>query len=84
VLGSLWAVLAVTSLSMSAGYIPVVRKVLRSIDDDDARVLADEIRALCATAGAAEIYAHVREFLVRRIPDIEEFQSFFSPSVSER
>jgi hypothetical protein len=69
---------------MSAGYIPVIRKVLRSIESDEAKVLADKVRELCNTAGAEEIYSYVRDFLVKRIPDLEELQSFFSPSATER
>lgn len=84
VLGFLWASLGVTGLSMSAGYLPVIRKVLRSIDPADAETLASEVRELCSTAGADEIYAHTRDFLVKRIPDIEELQSFFAPSGAER
>ena len=84
VLGSLWAALGVTALSMSAGYLPVIRKVLRSVDPADAAILAAEVRELCATAGAGEIYAHVRDFLVKRVPDIEEIQSFFAPSGADR
>ena len=80
VLASLWAALGVTELSMSAGYLPVIRKTLRSVKPEDAAVLADEVRALCATAGAEEIYAHVRTFLRVRIPDLEELQSFFAPA----
>jgi len=84
VLGSLWAALGVTGLSVSAGYLPVIRKVLRSIEPSDAATLAVEVRELCSTAGAEEIYAHVRDFLVKRVPDIEELQSFFAPSGAER
>ena len=84
VLASLWAALGVTGLSMSAGYLPVIRKVLRSIDPADAEVLASEVRELCATTGAGDIYAHVRGFLAKRIPDVEELQSFFAPSGAER
>ena len=84
VLASLWAALGVTGLSMSAGYLPVIRKVLHSIDPADAEVLASEVRELCATTGAGDIYAHVRGFLAKRIPDIEELQSFFAPSGAER
>lgn len=84
VLACLWAALGVNSLSMSAGYIPVIRKVLRSIESDEAKVLADKVRELCNTAGAEEIYSYVRDFLVKRIPDLEELQSFFSPSATER
>ena len=84
VLASLWAALGVTGLSMSAGYLPIIRKVLHSIEPADAEVLSAEVRELCATAGASEIYAHVSSFLAKRIPDIGELQSFFAPSGAER
>ena len=84
VLGSLWAALGVTGLSMSAGYLPVIRKVLRSIEPSDAEKLAAEVRELCSAAGAEEIYSHVRDFLVKKVPDIEELQSFFSTSGAEK
>ena len=84
VLASLWAALGVTGLSMSAGYIPAIRKVLRSIEPSDADALATEVRELCSTAGANEIYAHARDFLVKRIPDLEDIQAFFAPSGTER
>ena len=84
VLGSLWAAFGVTGLSMSAGYIPVIRKALRSIEPRDAAMLADEVRAMCVTCGAEEIYAHIRGFLMKRIPDLEELQSFFAPAGAER
>ena len=84
VLASLWASIGCAGLSMSASYIPVIRKTLRSIRPEDAAVLVDEVRALCATAGAEEIYAHVKEFLRTRIPDLDELQSFFAPVGTDR
>ena len=80
VFGFLWAALGITGLSMSASYIPVIRKTLRSVTPEDAAVLADEVRALCCRAGADEIYAYVRKFLMKRLPDLEELQAFFAPS----
>ena len=84
VLASLWASIGCSGLSMSASYIPVIRKTLRSVRPEDAAVLVDEVRALCATAGAEEIYAHVRAFLRARIPDLDELQSFFAPAGADR
>jgi phosphotransferase system enzyme I (PtsI) len=84
VLASLWASLGCVGLSMSASYIPVIRKTLRSIAPEDAAALADEVRALCATAGAEEIYGHARKFLRERIPDLDELQSFFAPAGVDR
>ena len=84
VLASLWASIGCAGLSMSASYIPVIRKTLRSIRPEEAAVLVDEVRALCATAGAEEIYEHVRKFLRERIPDLDELQSFFAPAGADR
>ena len=84
VLGFLWAALGVKELSMSASYIPVIRKTLRSVQPEDAVSLADEVRRMCATASAEEIYDHVRRFLTVRIPDLEELQSFFAPPGAEK
>lgn len=84
VLGTLWIALGATELSMSAGYIPAIRKALRSLEPQDAETLAGEVRSLCATAGAEEIYAHARRFLAERIPDLGELQSFFASPGAER
>jgi phosphotransferase system enzyme I (PtsI) len=85
VLGFLWAALGADALSMSAGYIPAIRKTLHSVTPDDASELAAEVRALCGTsAGAADVYECVKKFLVSKIPDLEEIQSFFAPAGSER
>ena len=84
VLATLWVALGCTGLSMSASYIPMIRKTLRSIGSDDADRLVEEVRTLCATAGAEEIYGHVREFLRERIPDLDELQSFFAPAGADR
>ena len=84
VLATLWVALGVTGLSMSASYIPVIRKVLSAISPEDASALADEVRAMCGTSGAEDIYAHVRKFLSGRISDIDELRSFFSPAGADR
>ena len=84
VLGFLWTALGVDCLSMSASYIPVIRKTLSSVTPQDAAAVADEVRALCATAGADEIYDHVRRFLTTKIPDLGELQTFFSPPGAEK
>ncbi len=84
ILSVLWASLGVTELSMSASYIPVIRKTLRSVPPADGEALAGEVRALCATAGAADIYAHVKAFMRARVPDLEELQSFFAPVGADR
>ena len=84
VLATLWSALGCSGLSMSASYIPVIRKTLRSVKPEDASALADEVRAMCATSGASDIYDHVKMFLRQRIPDLEEVQSFFAPAGADR
>lgn len=75
VLAALWIGLGVTSLSMGASGIPVIRKVLRGISSADAAELADKVRAMCADCSAADIYASCREFMLQKVPDFEAFQS---------
>ncbi len=82
VTGVLWASLGVSSLSMSATFLPVLRKVLRTLTPADAEQIALEVRGMLDVARAAEIYAHVRGRLVEKMPDLEEIQSFFAPVVS--
>ncbi|MBR1587655.1 MAG: phosphoenolpyruvate--protein phosphotransferase, partial [Kiritimatiellae bacterium] len=74
VLAALWIGLGVTSLSMGASGIPVVRRVLRGLSSADVAELAEKVRALCADRSAADIYAFCRAFLQEKIPDFESFQ----------
>lgn len=78
VLGVLWMGLGVTELSMSAGYIPPVRKVLQAVSMDDARALAERVRGYGASRAAAEIYAECRALVLSKVPEFEEMQSFFT------
>ena len=78
VLGALWVGLGVSELSMSASYIPVLRKVLGALTAAELRELADRARAACAGCDAAEIYARCRAYLVSKVPRLEEIQSFFT------
>ena len=78
VLGVLWMGLGVTELSMSAGYIPPVRKVLQAVSMDDARALAERVRGYGAFRAAAEIYAECRALVLSKVPEFEEMQSFFT------
>ena len=78
VLGLLWLGLGVSELSMSASYIPVLRKVVRALTAAEIRDMAEMARRLCADRSAAEIYAACREYLVSRVPQLEEIQSFFT------
>jgi len=78
VLGVLWVGLGVTELSMSASYIPVLRKILRALTGAETRALADLARTLSADHSAAEIYAACRAFIVSKVPQLESIQSFFT------
>ena len=78
VLGLLWLGLGVSSLSMSPSYIPVLRKVVRALTRDEIREMADRARALCTDRTSAEIYAACREYIVSKVPQLEEIQSFFT------
>jgi phosphotransferase system enzyme I (PtsI) len=80
VLGSLWVGMGVGELSMGASYIPVLRKVLRALTMDELREMAARALAMGATASAAEIYAHCRSFILAKVPQLEEIQSFFISS----
>ena len=75
VLAALWIGLGVTSLSMGASGIPVVKKVLRGLSSDDVAELADKVRAMCADSSAADVYAFCRAFVLDKVPDFEAFQS---------
>ena len=78
VLGLLWLGLGVSELSMSASYIPVLRKVVRALTSDEIREMADMARGLCASRSSSEIYAACREYIVSKVPQLEEIQSFFT------
>ena len=78
VLGVLWAGLGVTELSMSASYIPLIRKVLQAVSAEDARELAERVRGFGTSRAAAEIYAECRKFVLSKVPEFEEMQSLFA------
>ena len=75
VLAALWIGLGVTSLSMGASGIPVVKKALHGLSSADVADLADKVRAMCADRSAADIYAFCRTFLLEKVPDFEAFQA---------
>ena len=78
VLGVLWAGLGVTELSMSASYIPEVRKTLQAVSADEARELADRVRGYGSSRSAAEIYADCRAFVISKVPQFGEMQPVFT------
>ncbi len=74
VLAFLWTALGVDGLSMSAGFIPPVRKVFRALRPQDATDLAENVRARLDDATAEEIYEMCRDFLLARLPKDESFE----------
>lgn len=77
VLGVLWVGMGVTELSMSASFIPVLKKTLRELSIEDAKALVDEVRLLMMSKSPSAIYAHCREYLLKKVPQLEEIQTFF-------
>ena len=78
VLGVLWVGLGAKVLSMSSSYVPLIRKVLRSLSLSEAKTVAAEAMALGGSRSATEIYAFVRDWLAERVPRLQELQSFFA------
>ena len=78
VMAVLWVGLGADELSMGASCIPVVKKVLRAVTREEARSLAAEVLAACATEPAMDIYGRCRDFLLAKVPDFEELRKFFA------
>ena len=78
VMAVLWVGLGAKELSMGASCIPVVKKVLRAVTSGEARELAAEVLAACATDTAEQLYSRIRGFLLEKVPDFEEMQTFFA------
>ncbi len=77
VLALLWVGMGVTELSMSASYLPVIKKVLCEMTFEDAKALADDIRSRLDAESAAAIYSRCREYLLAKEPAFTEIQSYF-------
>ena len=75
ILAALWVGLGVSSLSMGASGIPVVKKVLRGLSSGDVTALAEKVREMYADSSAADVYAFCRTFILNKVPDFEAFQS---------
>ena len=78
VLGALWVGMGVAELSMSASYIPVLRKVLRGMTSAELREMADRARRMCDDCSAAEIYEACRSYILSKVPEMEAIQTFFT------
>lgn len=78
VLGFLWVALGVTQLSMSAGFIPAQRKILKALTSADAEELAAYVHSYYDVRTADEIYEFCRCYLLDKVPHFEEIQQFFT------
>lgn len=77
VLALLWVGLGVTELSMSASYIPLVKKVLREFTLEEAKELVAGVFKMSQTATASAIYSYCRDCILSKVPDLADIQSFF-------
>ena len=77
VLALLWVGMGVSELSMSASYLPVIKKVLCEMPFEEAKSLADGIRSRLEEETAASIYSRCRDFLLAKEPAFAEIQSYF-------
>ncbi len=71
VVGTLWAAMGVDTLSMSATYIPVMSKLFSRLTRADLDAYAAMVAALDDGLEAAEIRRRCREFLLARVPDLD-------------
>ncbi len=72
VLAVLWIGLGVSSLSMGASGIPIVKRVLHAVTAKELEELADKVRGMCADSSAADIYACCREFVATHVPGLAD------------
>ena len=72
IVGTLWAAMGVTSLSMSATYIPVMSKILSRLTRGDLDDYIKMIEALPDESTAQSVLNECHDFLKSRIPDLDE------------
>ena len=78
VLGFLWVALGVGELSMSAGFLPAQRRILKALSKCDADELAAYVNGFLDVRTAEEIYDFCLRFLLAKVPRFEDIQSFFT------
>ena len=78
ILGVLWVGMGVNELSMSASFIPILKKTLRELSLSDARELAAAVNNMGGEKTAAAIYSYCRDYILKKVPQLEEIQSFFT------
>lgn len=61
--------MGIDELSMSPNLIPIVKKIVRGVTMEDARLLAEEVRNMTALP-ADKVYAHCRNFVLKFMPDL--------------
>ena len=69
----LWTALGVDELSMSPGFIPPVRRLLRALAPQDASDLAEQVRARLDDSSAQEVHDLCRSFILSRLPADDSF-----------
>lgn len=61
--------MGIDELSMSPNLMPIVKKVVRGVTLEDARLLAEEVRNMSAQP-AGKSYEHCRNFVIKAMPDL--------------
>jgi len=72
IVGVLWVAMGVQKLSMSAGYIPVIAKLLSQLTRDDLDAYRDHVSALPVDATAKEIFDACHAWMGAKISDLED------------
>ena len=72
IVGVLWAALGIDMLSMSGTYIPVMAKLFRRLSRADLDEYAALVNGMDASSTAQDVFETCREWMERKIPDIDD------------
>ena len=72
IVGVLWAALGIDMLSMSGTYIPVMAKLFRRLSRAELDEYATLVNGMDASSTAQDIFESCREWMERKIPDIDD------------
>ena len=72
IVGVLWAALGIDMLSMSGTYIPVMAKLFRRLSRAELDEYAALVNGMDASSTAQDIFESCREWMERKIPDIDD------------
>ncbi len=72
IIGVLWAALGIDMLSMSGTYIPVMAKLFRRLSRKDLDEYAALVNDMDGSCTAQDIFESCREWMERKIPDIDD------------